>query len=298
MREQIYSIADHNISVKFADHTIDIVSLAPSFQPFVVNSTYVADIAISVTVDNDYRPDRDAVTEVDRFFSSDLEYFLYAREDGGFIVSFRDKARNPLGIIDLSSDFRSAVVALLTNGDNVVMSSYAFSTAMMLAYTFATANLSTLVIHSSVVKHKGKGFLFLGKSGTGKSTHSQLWLKNISDAELINDDNPIIRIKDTDNIMVYGSPWSGKTPCYKSIKAPIGALVGLHQSGKNKILRLQPVSAFVEILSSVATLICCRPCYDSIVKTVIRLSETIPFYSLECLPDDEAARLCAETVSR
>lgn len=298
MRQQIYSIADHNISVKFVDHTVDIVSFAPSFQPFVANIAQAADIVISITVDNGYRPDRDAVTEADRFFSSDLEYFLYTREDGGFIISFRDKARNPLGIIDLSSDFRNAVVALLTNGDNVVGSSYAFSTAIMLAYTFATANLSTIVIHSSAVKHKGKGYMFLGESGTGKSTHSQLWLKNVSDAELINDDNPIVRIEDTGNIMVYGSPWSGKTPCYKPMKAQVGALVGLHQSDKNKILRLQPVSAFVETFSSVATLICCRSCYDSIVRTVIRLSETVPFYSLECLPDDKAAILCAETVSR
>ena len=57
--------------------------------------------------------------------------------------------------------------------------------------------------------------MLLGKSGTGKSTHSRLWLKYIPDTKLLNDDNPAVRIMDNNTIMIYGTPWSGKTPCYK-----------------------------------------------------------------------------------
>lgn len=140
--------------------------------------------------------------------------------------------------------------------------------------------------------------MFLGKSGAGKSTHSQLWLDNIPDTELINDDNPIVRIYENGNVRVYGSPWSGKTPCYKQACVPVNAAVSLHKAGSNKVLQLQPVSAFIEILSSVSSLMCYRPCYDGILRTVIKFTESVPVYSLECLPNGSAAELCYETVCR
>ena len=36
--------------------------------------------------------------------------------------------------------------------------------------------------------------MFLGPSGTGKSTHARLWLQYIDSTELVNDDNPVVRI--------------------------------------------------------------------------------------------------------
>ena len=145
---------------------------------------------------------------------------------------------------------------------------------------------------------KGSFHFLTGKSGAGKSTHSQLWLDNIPNTELINDDNPIVRIYENGNVRVYGSPWSGKTPCYKQACVPVNAAVSLHKAGSNKILQLQPVSAFIEILSSVSSLMCYRPCYDGILRTVIKFTESVPVYSLECLPDGSAAELCYETVCR
>ena len=63
----------------------------------------------------------------------------------------------------------------------------------------------------------------MGKSGTGKSTHSRLWLENVPGATLLNDDNPIVRLTLVGAI-VYGSPWSGKTPCYKNESAPLAGV--------------------------------------------------------------------------
>ncbi|MBO6066250.1 MAG: transposase, partial [Lachnospiraceae bacterium] len=85
-----------------------------------------------------------------------------------------------------------------------------------------------LLMHASVTMHAGKGYLFLGKSGTGKSTHSQLWINNIEGCELLNDDNPVLRVEDDGSVRVYGSPWSGKTPCYRNLDVPVGAIVDLH----------------------------------------------------------------------
>ena len=67
-------------------------------------------------------------------------------------------------------------------------------------------------LNGSLVRHEGVAYAFTAKSGTGKSTHVSLWMQHIPDCDIMNDDNPIIRLKD-DGVYVYGGPWSGKTPC-------------------------------------------------------------------------------------
>mgnify|MGYP003226810706 CR=1 FL=1 len=96
--------------------------------------------------------------------------------------------------------------------------------ACWIAYGVATAPFKTIAIHTSTIVCQSKAILFLGESGTGKSTHTRLWRKNIQGAVLLNDDSPILRIIDGEP-WIYGSPWSGKTPCYKNESYPLAACV-------------------------------------------------------------------------
>ena len=93
-------------------------------------------------------------------------------------------------VLVTTPDYRSAKVS--------VESSWLFgvNNAIMVLYALTTANLRTALFHSSVVSYQGRGYMFLGQSGTGKSTHSSLWLKYIEGTELVNDDNPVVRICD------------------------------------------------------------------------------------------------------
>ena len=68
-----------------------------------------------------------------------------------------------------------------------------------------------IAIHSSTIECEGRAVLFLGESGTGKSTHTRLWQEHIPGARLLNDDSPIIRMYQG-QATAFGSPWSGKTP--------------------------------------------------------------------------------------
>ena len=167
---------------------------------------------------------------------------------------------------------------------------------LWIMFGIVIAPLGAIAIHSSVIVKDHQAVLCLGESGTGKSTHTRLWRENIENARLLNDDSPIIRIIDGECI-VYGSPWSGKTPCYVNKCVPARAFMRLSQAPYNKIHRLPALSAIGAILPS------CPPAFaydnalqDHICNTVSDAISSTPVYHLECLPDAAAAELSYSTI--
>lgn len=173
---------------------------------------------------------------------------------------------------------------------------FGINNALMLLFAFRTAGMGTLEMHASVIRNGGRAFLFLAKSGTGKSTHSQLWLKNVPGSELLNDDNPVVRVHEDGSIKVYGSPWSGKTPCYKNIVADAGAFVQIRRCAENKITRLSVFESYVLLYSSSSGLKSDSAMVDGLHATMEKIALGCPCYVLDCRPDDEAALVCSQAV--
>ena len=173
---------------------------------------------------------------------------------------------------------------------------FAVNNALMMIYTFSSSDKLTTLFHSSVVSYQGKAYMFLGKSGTGKSTHSQLWLKNIEGTELVNDDNPVVRIIDGE-ARVYGSPWSGKTPCYRNVDYPIGGIVKLKQAPFNEIRRMKAIEAYVTLAMSISGMRWNTKMGDGLHQTENLLTANVPVWHLSCLPDQNAAELCQTTIA-
>ena len=170
------------------------------------------------------------------------------------------------------------------------------NTSLMIQYTFATAGLGTLLLHASVTRYQGRGNLFFGVSGTGKSTHSRLWHEFVPESDLMNDDNPIIRVEDG-QFLVYGSPWSGKTLCYRNVVAPVNALVRLEQHPKNRIERLRSLQAYASIIAAVSTIRWNHDVMSLLIPTIERVAMNVPCFQLKCRPDEEAVRVCKEAIT-
>jgi hypothetical protein len=134
--------------------------------------------------------------------------------------------------------------------------------------------------------------LFLGHSGTGKSTHARQWLAAFEDAWLLNDDNPILRVMNDGQVRVYGSPWSGKTPCYKNADVPVGAIVKLSQAPHNKLETISLPQAYAYMLSSASGLKMEQTMADNIFETIKHIITHTSCYQLDCLPNEEAAKVC------
>lgn len=151
-------------------------------------------------------------------------------------------------------------------------------------------------VHSSTVVCRDEAVMFLGESGTGKSTHTRLWLKHIEGAKLLNDDSPFV-YEDGARMQVCGSPWSGKTPCYKNLRYPLRAIVRLSQAPHNKIYRLSRIQSIGALLPSLPpAFMFDKVLEDAMLGVLSKVIAQVPVYHLECLPDAAAAQLSYTTI--
>ena len=161
------------------------------------------------------------------------------------------------------------------------------------AYRNIAENLpdyDALLIHAAAVEVEGKAYLFLAKSGTGKSTHIKLWRKLLGEkVSIINGDKPIVRFFDG---IPYacGTPWSGKEKWERNVKVPIKALCFLSRGEENKISPLESPLAVTKLLRQ--TYLPKNSCrLDKALSLVDKLLNSTEKYQLYCTPDLEAAKV-------
>lgn len=290
MKNLTFQVADAHYRISFLDDHANYRYLLSSSAPFYVRG-YEGELMFTLTVgDNLVSPTAEG-EEIGQFDCGGQNHGVYRLENGYKILIFNAKGEIACAYI-ASKDFTECHASLF---GTLVNQHYGIGNALMISFAFAGAYHDILLIHSSVTMYEGKGYLFLGVSGTGKSTHSQLWHEYIPNTELLNDDNPALRVLNGE-VRVYGTPWSGKTPCYRNLSCPVGAFLQLKQHPENIIRKEPPLRAFATIISSCSTMIWDRESYSKLCDTVSTIVALSPTYFLECRADEEAVRLSHGTI--
>ncbi len=288
-----FRIAENNIRIVFEDSEINSLALIDSFQPFKVDKTD-EDLLFQLTVDDNLQPvPRERRHRIRAFDSGNGDTIVDRLDDGGYQYIIKDINGRGCCLLITDKDFYNCRCAL--NG-NFVMRDYGLNSALMLIMAFAGSRKQTLLIHASLVRCDGYGYAFIAKSGTGKSTQVSMWLRYIPGCDLMNDDNPIVRIIEG-KPYIFGGPWSGKTPCYRNVKAPLGAVTRIDRASANSVEKLSPVEAFASFLPSCSSMKWDTDIYNAICDTVTRVVETTGIYTLHCLPDKESAEICHKAIA-
>ena len=294
MVRTFYRVGDFNYCVDFRDNR-NTEKLLGSSQSFKISASEAEKepLLFELVVDDAWRPIQKG-KEIGIFDCGGNNHGVYVLEDGSYQILVCDVNDNHCCLMQATSDFSSATVCL--NG-NENMRSFGLNNALMMMYAFSSSDKMTVLMHSSVVRKEGRGYLCLGVSGTGKSTHTSNWLKYIQGTELINDDNPVVRVFANGDIRVFGSPWSGKTPCYKNVFAEVAGFLQLKQAPYNRIERMSIVDGFAALLPSCSVMKWDRRDYVGVCDTVSKMLEQIPVFFLENLPNEEACRLSYSMLS-
>ena len=112
-------------------------------------------------------------------------------------------------------------------------------------------NYDGLLLHSSAVMMDGEAYLFSAPSGTGKSTHTQLWRKRFGDrAQILNDDKPALRLEDG-RWYAYGTPWNGKERLGCNMRTPLKHICFIERSETNYVEPMEKSDAIDRIFNQV-----------------------------------------------
>lgn len=282
-----YCVAGHRFGVT-ADE--EYLRLMDNYEPFSDSSQdAILPKAFALTIMTGDSPD---YSEELRQVDEEQTITCGKRSDGSSVFGFQ-WCGVTVGWLVCSDDYRNS--RLIMTGR---FRKLAIDNALMIMYALATAGEMTVLFHAAVVSLHGRGYMFLGPSGTGKSTHARLWIQHIPGAELVNDDNPVVRIGDDGIAMVYGSPWSGKTPCYRNVSYPLGGIVLLSQAPYNKIHRLVGIRAYAVLIPSISGKRWDRRIADGLHATENRLAGSVAVWHMQCLPDKEAAEMCESAIGK
>ena len=107
-----------------------------------------------------------------------------------------------------------------------------------------------MLLHAAVLAVDGDAYAFLGRSGTGKSTHTGLWMQYLENVTIVNGDKPILE-QTQDGFIAHGTPWNGKEGLGNNISVPLKGLCFLEQAKQNEIVRLTPAEAAGRIFSQI-----------------------------------------------
>ena len=298
---EAYQVAKHKFTVTSSAQSWE--RLRWHYEPFACELAEGEEPVLAVSIATG-TIDKDAIAGLEAIYTDtaknpgELTLRVYKQGDEYLFELQQPYCDVPCGWLRTSADFTRASIVLDEDNGGVAkwQAEGTITSSIMLAFMLATSCRLTLMAHAACVKHDGRAYLFIAKSGTGKSTHAQLWIKHVPGSMLLNDDHPIVRIEQG-VAYAYGSPWSGKTHCYIADRAPIGAMVRIDRAPANSIDRLGPVQAYASLSSSFSGMTWQRRLADGRHQALEQLIMSTPCYTLHCRPDQEAAEVCSAEVT-
>lgn len=294
MTEHYFEVAGFMFKVSMPAKR-NILRLLPSFIPFYQGTELDADgrePLFHLTVGATFAIGADGERVLD-IAENDMGHVRLSENKDGYIVELNFMPDGPVHILQAGRTFRTASLQLLWEDPHAAE---ALSSMLRIVYSFVLPSHGGISVHAAAVVRDGMAYLFMGRSGTGKSTHAALWQRCFPGCVLLNDDNPTVRVNDG-SITVYGTPWSGKTPCYRNLGYPLGGVARLRQGGANRFHLRTDVEAFALLLPGCSVMrsdrAMCGCLYDLLSEVAVR----VKVGELECRPDEESARLCAAFLS-
>lgn len=291
----LFTIADWEVSISFVKETEEVgIGLLPSFANFKSEGGEAPRL-FDITVDQDLQPIPESqLKRIKVCDTGNGDIVVDQLADGSYQYQIRNFAGADCALLLSNADMTHYRCKVIGRKEE---RSFGLNNSMMLAYAFAGSTRGTLLIHASLVRQGGYGYAFVAKSGTGKSTQTANWLKVIPGCDLMNDDNPVLRIVDGE-AMIYGSPWSGKTPCYRQVKAPLGAVTQIVRDPENWVEPISPLFAFSNLIAACSLMKWDRTTYRGVCDTVTAAVSKVSMYNLHCTADPHSAEVCFEAIAK
>lgn len=157
------------------------------------------------------------------------------------------------------------------------------------------SDFDAFLFHGAVLEVDGSAYAFTAPSGTGKTTHTRLWLECFGErVRYVNGDKPIIRFIDGVPY-AFGTPWLGKEGYGANISAPLAGIVHLKRGKTNsaRVLEFDDISTVLlsQIYIPRSPLAAART-----LALVNRLSSCVKLIELKCNMEKDAPLVSARAL--
>lgn len=217
---------------------------------------------------------------------------LYYASNQGLIMhlSLPDRAPSCYVYADVSN--KNILVCLRGSAEEML---YGLNNSIMLAYTFTTIRLDTLLINASVVECQGQGYLFPGRNGMSnmRRLHCLLWRQHIEGSMLLNNDTTVIRMVDG-KAMLYSTPWNEREICRENTSVPLKAIIQLAHAQHRQMSSVSKPGIYATLLSACWSLKWNDNMIGVMHNIIWTLTDSINTYRLECTSDIGDVELCAQ----
>lgn len=202
-------------------------------------------------------------------------------------------------IVEGEADFCVAVTDEQINAERNSLEDdepYLESLAIYREIATSIIDFNGFLLHAAVISVQNSGIAFLAKSGTGKTTHLNLWLQLLGERlTVINGDKPLLRFING-KLYAYGTPWSGKEALNTNAKTQLKNVCFISRAEQNKCFALTDKELIFKKLFSQVYL----PKNPQSLKNTLdffgKIMENCSFYSIECNMDIEAAKTAYQKI--
>lgn len=274
-------LADVTISIDFLNDIRDFV-VAPEYGPFITQDP--ADVELEVR-----HSDTSGLDLGKLVIDSKVGWCLYRTITGKVgLVYYNQPESDPVLTVIFAPDFLSGVVYLgaRLNDESLHYPLGVAFDAFLMMYLLSRGR--GVLLHACGVSDNGRGILFSGTSGAGKSTSALLW-KQQTGVALLNDDHVIVR-KRNGRFWMYGTPWCGRVRETSSMGVPLDQVYVLRHADSNNAALLSPAQAASKLLVRSFS-----PFWDAdgmafTLDFLGQLSQDIPCYDLGFVPDESVVQ--------
>jgi hypothetical protein len=288
-------IADVNFVIN-CNNEVTVHTPPPVYRPFLDNAD-AAKCSLIVRVTLELR-DMPEVKNMTKIFDSGESWSMYRHLDEYILTlnpSVLDNQTVWMARISGSSAdvtvYCSDMLKVSTEGRAKVLNPVLYPLDQLLLIHILAQKDGALV-HAAGVHFHERGYVFLGRSGAGKSTISnqfaerKLW-------GLLSDDRIAIR-KMNNTFMAYGTPWAGEAGIAENRGTTLSGLFFLRQGPENMIKEITPGEAFERLMPVTSV-----PWYDEAMMTKVlsfceEMVARIPSFDLFFRPDTRIVDLMEE----
>ena len=290
-----YAIGGLKISLEYEEGMYDLF-LEKALEAFAFKPFDTSDIRFRIDTTSPF-PKLDSYRKIFTSNPDGLWTILEDKEKTHYLIALQNVAREnePYKIIRADRRFADFVVFTKPNENNTIFP-LEYPLADLAVSGHININKIGIILHSACISLNGKGYLFSGVSGAGKSTISEIWQKD-GEAEVLTDERVLIREYQGD-VWAFGTPWHGTSEIHKNAGAPIDRIFFIKHGKENRAIPISKTDSASRLMVRCFPTFWNREGMQFAVDFCSKLAQVKDCYELEFVNNESVTEYLKKTLQK